>query len=68
MCNRLIKRTETMKIQMCGESAADALGNIKSDTAVQLLINALKDEDSVCADGGRQGHLEISSQIQLCSR
>ena len=27
-------------------SAAEALGNIKSDTAVQPLINALKDEDS----------------------
>ena len=27
-------------------SAAQALGNIKSDTAVQPLINALKDEDS----------------------
>ena len=55
-----------MKIQMCGERVVEALGKIKSDTAVQLLINALKDEDHMCG-GVRQRHLEISSLIQPCS-
>jgi predicted NACHT family NTPase len=48
-------------------SAAEALGDIKSDTAVQLLINALKDEDAVVQWRAAKalGNIKSDTAVQL---